>query len=79
MALLPENLHEEFVAAVLGSMPRPLTLEYVRLNISARKPRGLEMATRTSSSCPGDGIGPEIVGARARCSTRLAIGTTTSA
>jgi trans-aconitate 2-methyltransferase len=38
MALLPENLQDEFAAAVLGSMPRPLTLEYVRLNISARKP-----------------------------------------
>ncbi len=35
---LPEALHEEFVDAVLGSMPRPLTLEYVRLNISARRP-----------------------------------------
>jgi trans-aconitate 2-methyltransferase len=38
MAILPENLHDEFAATVLGSMPRPLTLEYVRLNISARKP-----------------------------------------
>ncbi len=35
---LPENLHEEFVDAVTGSMPRPLVLEYVRLNISARRP-----------------------------------------
>jgi trans-aconitate 2-methyltransferase len=35
---LPENLHEEFVNAVTGSMPRPLVLEYVRLNISARRP-----------------------------------------
>jgi trans-aconitate 2-methyltransferase len=38
MAVLPENLRDEFAATVLGSMPRPLTLEYVRLNISARKP-----------------------------------------
>jgi hypothetical protein len=38
MARLPEGLKDEFAAAVLGSMPRPLTLEYVRLNISARKP-----------------------------------------
>jgi trans-aconitate 2-methyltransferase len=38
MAVLPENLHDEFAATVLGSMPRPLTLEYVRLNISATKP-----------------------------------------
>ncbi len=29
---------DEFAAAVLGSLPKPLTLEYVRLNISARKP-----------------------------------------
>lgn len=35
---LPETLREEFVDMVLGSMLRPLTLEYVRLNISARKP-----------------------------------------
>ena len=38
MALLPEELHDEFVAAVLSYMFRPFTLEYVRLNISARKP-----------------------------------------
>jgi trans-aconitate 2-methyltransferase len=35
---LPEHLHDEFVDAVLGSMPRPLMLDYVRLNISARRP-----------------------------------------
>jgi trans-aconitate 2-methyltransferase len=35
---LPPAIHDEFVDAVLGSMLRPLTLEYVRLNISARKP-----------------------------------------
>jgi trans-aconitate 2-methyltransferase len=35
---LPPDLHDEFVDAVLGSMARPLTLEYVRLNISARRP-----------------------------------------
>ena len=38
MARLPEELHDEFVDAVLGSMPRPLMLDYVRLNISARRP-----------------------------------------
>ncbi len=38
LALLPEDLHDEFVDAVLGSMARPLVLEYVRLNISARRP-----------------------------------------
>ncbi len=38
LALLPEGLRDEFVDAVLGSMPRPLVLEYVRLNISARRP-----------------------------------------
>jgi trans-aconitate 2-methyltransferase len=35
---LPEDLHEEFVDAVTGSMPRPLVLDYVRLNISAQRP-----------------------------------------
>ncbi|HSI79607.1 MAG TPA: methyltransferase domain-containing protein [Solirubrobacterales bacterium] len=35
---LPERLHDEFVDALLGSMARPLTLHYVRLNISARRP-----------------------------------------
>jgi trans-aconitate 2-methyltransferase len=36
---LPADLHEEFIDAILGSMPRPLVLEYVRLNISARRPQ----------------------------------------
>jgi trans-aconitate 2-methyltransferase len=35
---LPDDLHEAFVDAVTGSMPRPLVLDYVRLNISARRP-----------------------------------------
>jgi trans-aconitate 2-methyltransferase len=34
---LPAEVHDEFIDAVLGSMLRPLRLEYVRLNISARK------------------------------------------
>lgn len=38
LALLPENMHEEFIDAVLGSMSKPLVLEYVRLNMSARRP-----------------------------------------
>jgi trans-aconitate 2-methyltransferase len=38
LARLPEGLHEEFIDTVLGSMARPLVLEYVRLNISARRP-----------------------------------------
>ncbi len=38
LARLPDELHEEFIDAVLGSMPRPLVLRYVRLNISARRP-----------------------------------------
>jgi len=38
LARLPERLRDAFVDAVLGKMARPLTLEYVRLNISARKP-----------------------------------------
>ena len=37
LALLPDDLQDEFIDAVLGSMPRPLRLEFVRLNISARK------------------------------------------
>jgi trans-aconitate 2-methyltransferase len=35
---LPPALHDQYVDAVLGSLPRPLVLEYVRLNISARRP-----------------------------------------
>jgi trans-aconitate 2-methyltransferase len=38
LAELPPELHDEFVETVLGSMLRPLTLRYVRLNISARRP-----------------------------------------
>ncbi len=38
LARLPESLREAFVDAVLGSMARPPVLEYVRLNISARRP-----------------------------------------
>ena len=36
---LPPGLRDAFIDAVLGSMARPLTLEYVRLNISARRPQ----------------------------------------
>ena len=32
---LPEELHDEFVDAVLGSTMQPLIVDYVRLNISA--------------------------------------------
>jgi len=35
---LPEELREPFVAAVVEEMPRPTTLDYVRLNIAARRP-----------------------------------------
>jgi trans-aconitate 2-methyltransferase len=38
LARVPEHLREEFIDAVLGSMLRPLRLDYVRLNISARRP-----------------------------------------
>ena len=38
LARLPEALQDEFVDTVLGSMPRPFTMDYVRLNISARRP-----------------------------------------
>jgi trans-aconitate 2-methyltransferase len=35
---LPEELRAAYVDAVLEVIPRPLTLDYVRLNISARRP-----------------------------------------
>ncbi len=35
---LPAHLHEPYVDAVLEYVPSPLTLDYVRLNISARRP-----------------------------------------
>jgi trans-aconitate 2-methyltransferase len=35
---LPEELHDEFVVAVLAAQPRPLEVVYIRLNVSARKP-----------------------------------------
>jgi trans-aconitate 2-methyltransferase len=35
---LPAALHDEFIDAVIGSMAQPLVLDYVRLNISARRP-----------------------------------------
>jgi trans-aconitate 2-methyltransferase len=38
LARLPDELQDQFVDAVLGSMARPLVLDYVRLNISARRP-----------------------------------------
>jgi trans-aconitate 2-methyltransferase len=38
LAQLPDELHDAFIDAVLGSRLRPLRLEYVRLNMSARKP-----------------------------------------
>jgi trans-aconitate 2-methyltransferase len=37
LAALPAELRDGFVENVLGGMPRPLVLEYVRLNISARR------------------------------------------
>ena len=36
---LPPALHEPFLDAVLADLPRPLTLDYVRLNIHARRGR----------------------------------------
>jgi trans-aconitate 2-methyltransferase len=38
LAKLPPELHDPFIDATIGSMTRPLTLDYVRLNISARRP-----------------------------------------
>jgi trans-aconitate 2-methyltransferase len=35
---LPEDLHDPFIDAILGTVPRPLVVDYVRLNISARRP-----------------------------------------
>jgi trans-aconitate 2-methyltransferase len=35
---LPEHLHEQYLDAVQEYIPRPLTLDYMRLNISARRP-----------------------------------------
>jgi trans-aconitate 2-methyltransferase len=35
---LPEELREPFIDAVLDRMPRPVTLDYVRLNIDAARP-----------------------------------------
>jgi trans-aconitate 2-methyltransferase len=37
--LLPESLREPYLDAVIEVIPRPLTLDYMRLNISARRPR----------------------------------------
>jgi trans-aconitate 2-methyltransferase len=37
---LPESLHDAYLDAVLEALPRPLALDYVRLNISARRPDG---------------------------------------
>lgn len=38
MDRLPESLREPFIADVLAAEPEPLALDYVRLNIEARKP-----------------------------------------
>jgi trans-aconitate 2-methyltransferase len=38
LELLPEHLHKEYLDAVQEYIPRPLTLDYMRLNISARRP-----------------------------------------
>jgi hypothetical protein len=35
---LPEHLHVPYLDAVLEYIPRPLTLDYMRLDISARRP-----------------------------------------
>ena len=38
LARLPEELHDRFVDAVVERLPQPPTLDYVRLNIDARRP-----------------------------------------
>lgn len=35
---LPQNLREQYVAALLERLPEPLVVDYVRLNINAAKP-----------------------------------------
>jgi trans-aconitate 2-methyltransferase len=39
LARLPAELHDPFIDAVAARMPEPVTLNYVRLNIEARRPR----------------------------------------
>jgi trans-aconitate 2-methyltransferase len=36
LSRLPDEMHDDFIDAVLAEMPEPLTLDYVRLNIEAR-------------------------------------------
>ena len=38
LARLPEDLHDRFVRGVAAEMGEPLVLDYVRLNIHARRP-----------------------------------------
>jgi trans-aconitate 2-methyltransferase len=38
LARLPAELHDPFIDAVAGEMEEPVTLNYVRLNIDARRP-----------------------------------------
>jgi hypothetical protein len=37
LPLLPEDLRDDFIDDVLAAMPEPVTIDYVRLNINARK------------------------------------------
>ena len=69
LALLPEELRDDFIDAVIAEMDEPLTLDYVRLNIEATRPRKLLMARVVL--LPGDGIGPEIGAAARSCSSEL--------
>ena len=39
LARLPADLHDPFIDAVADEMPEPVTLNYIRLNIDARRPR----------------------------------------
>ena len=38
LQLLPEGPRRPFAEAVIAEMEQPITLDYVRLNIEARKP-----------------------------------------
>ena len=69
LARLPEERSAAFAEAVLERSGEPLVLDYVRLNIDARRPseRGHRIVL-----LPGDGIGPEIGAAAERASTRSA-------
>ena len=62
---LPDDLKGPFVDRVLADAGEPFVLDYVRLNMTARRRSevvyGAAAMTRTIALLPGDGIGPEIL------------------